>query len=120
MNIDHFLTVRPLVIEIAVFVLLVSGLPLVWRGLRGDRRGQGGLLDPTTTMLVRMKSFRLMVFGLVGIGLGLSLLWNAAWLRWLALGIGFVEILESSTLIAVWKHNPVGKSRVRRDAGASP
>jgi hypothetical protein len=32
-----------------------------------------------------------------------AVIWRAQWLLFLALGIGFVEILESSALIAVWK-----------------
>jgi hypothetical protein len=39
------------------------------------------------------------------IGVGAAVIWRAQWLLLLALGIGFVEILESSTLIAVWKSN---------------
>jgi hypothetical protein len=31
-----------------------------------------------------------------------AVIWRAQWLLFLALGIGFVEILESSALIAVW------------------
>ena len=37
------------------------------------------------------------------IGLATAVMWQARWLALLSLGIGFVEILESSTLIAVWK-----------------
>jgi hypothetical protein len=44
--------------------------------------------------------------GLVLIGVGGAVLAQAPWLLWLAVGIGFVEILESSTLIAVWKLRP--------------
>ena len=32
-----------------------------------------------------------------------AVIWRAEWLLLLALGIGFVEILESSALIAVWR-----------------
>jgi hypothetical protein len=53
-------------------------------------------------MLGRIEGFRLMVFGLVLIGVGLAIVWQAQWLLLLALGIGFVEILESSVLIAFW------------------
>jgi hypothetical protein len=54
-------------------------------------------------MLSRIEGFRLTVFGLVLIGVGAAVVQEARWLLILALGIGFVEILESSTLIAVWK-----------------
>jgi hypothetical protein len=53
-------------------------------------------------MLHRIEGFRLTVFGLVLIGVGAAVIWQARWLLLLALGIGFVEILESSALIAVW------------------
>jgi hypothetical protein len=49
--------------------------------------------------------------GLVLIGLGAAVLMQAPWMLWLALGIGFVEILESSTLIAVWKLRPPNGTR---------
>ena len=87
---------------IAVAVIAV-GLMLVWRGLRGGRVGTRGLLARRTDMLNRIEGFRLTVFGLVLIGVGAAVIWQAQWLLLLALGIGFVEILESSTLIAVWK-----------------
>jgi hypothetical protein len=43
------------------------------------------------------------VFGLAVVGIGAAVLARAQWLLLLALGIGFVEILESSALIAVWR-----------------
>jgi hypothetical protein len=94
---------------IAVAVIAL-GLILVWRGLGGGRAGGSALLGQRIDMLHRIEGFRLMVFGLVLIGVGAAVIWRAQWLLLLALGIGFVEILESSTLIAVWKSN-------HRDAG---
>jgi hypothetical protein len=85
----------------AAFVIL--GLQLASRGLRGGRDGARALLGQRTDMLSRMEGFRLTVFGLVLIGVAAAIYWQARWLLLLALGIGFVEILESSTLIAVWK-----------------
>lgn len=85
----------------AAFIIL--GVQLVWRGLRGGRDGARALLRQRTTMLSRIEGFRLTVFGLVLLGIGAAIVWQAPWLLLLALGIGFVEILESSTLIAVWK-----------------
>jgi hypothetical protein len=84
-------------------VLVAAGLTLVWRGLRGGTEGTQGLVGARTPMLGRIEGFRLLVFGLVLIGVGLAVFWQAQWLLVLALGIGFVEILESSVLIAVWK-----------------
>jgi hypothetical protein len=86
---------------------ILYGLALVWRGLRGGPDGARGLLRRRIDMLQRMEGFRLTVFGLVMLGLGAAVIWQAQWLLLLSLGIGFVEILESSTLIAVWKRTPV-------------
>ncbi len=89
---------------IPIAVAMISlGLMLVWRGLRGDRDGGRALLGQQIDMLHRIEGFRLTVFGLVLIGVGAAVIWQAQWLLLLALGIGFVEILESSTLIAVWR-----------------
>jgi hypothetical protein len=84
---------------------ITLGLMLVWRGLRGGRDGERELLGQQIDMLNRIEGFRLTVFGLVLIGAGAAVIWRAEWLLLLALGIGFVEILESSALIAVWKSN---------------
>jgi len=87
---------------IAVAVIAI-GLRLVWRGLHGGRDGDRALLGQRIDMLHRIEGFRLTVFGLVMIGASAAVIWQAQWLLLLALGIGFVEILESSTLIAVWR-----------------
>lgn len=86
-------------------VVIGLGLTIVWRGLRGGRAGTRALLARRTDMLSRIEGFRLTVFGLVLIGVGAAVIWQAQWLLLLALGIGFVEILESSSLIAVWRRN---------------
>jgi hypothetical protein len=93
--------------------LITLGLMLVWRGLRGGRDSVRALLGHRIDMLHRIEGFRLTVFGLVLIGVGAAVIWQAQWLLLLALGIGFVEILESSTLIAVWKSNQ-GRNTARR------
>ncbi len=87
----------------AALGLMIGGLLLTLRGLRGGRDGARALLGQRTDMLSRIEGFRLTIFGLVLIGIGAALVWEARWLLLLALGIGFVEILESSTLIAVWR-----------------
>jgi hypothetical protein len=87
----------------AAIALMGCGLLLMLRGLRGGRNGAQVLLGQQTDMLSRIEGFRLTVFGLVLIGLGAAIIWQAKWLLLLALGIGFVEILESSALIAVWR-----------------
>ena len=90
-------------IDAVAIVLLLAGVVNFWRGLRGGPEGARGLLLRDIGMLERMEGFRLMVFGLVLLGIGTAFLWQLEWLFYLALGIGFVEILESSTLIAVWR-----------------
>jgi hypothetical protein len=88
--------------EMAALLAIVFGFATVWLGL-GGRRGSRGLLRNRGGMLGRIEGFRLVVFGLVLIGVGTAVMWQARWLLLLSLGIGFVEILESSALIAVWK-----------------
>ena len=85
------------------FVVIALGLMLVWRGLSGGRDGERALLGQRIDMLNRIEGFRLTVFGLVLVGIGAAVIWHAQWLLLLVLGIGFVEILESSALIAVWR-----------------
>src|SRR4051794_7174122 len=77
-------------------VVIALGLMLVWRGLRGGRDGERALLGQRIDTLNRIESFRLTVFGLVLVGIGAAVIWWAQWLLLLALGIGFVETLESS------------------------
>ena len=98
-----FAQLHPLWASPIAVAVIALGLMLVWRGLRGGRDGGRALLGQRIEMLHRIEGFRLTVFGLVLIGVGAAVIWQAQWLSLLALGIGFVEILESSTLIAVWK-----------------
>lgn len=90
--------------------LVLSGLALVRRGLWGRRGGEQSLTRRGTAMLGRIEGFRLMVFGLVLIGVGAAAVTQQRWLLLLALGIGFVEILESDSLIAFW---PAGGDRIK-------
>src|SRR5215218_10632688 len=85
------------------FAVIAVGTMLMWRGLRGGRGGTQALIGQRIDMLNRIEGFRLTVFGLVLVGIGAALIWQAQWLLLLTLGIGFVEILESSVLIAVWR-----------------
>ena len=98
-----FSNLDPVWVNATAIALMVSGLSLTLRGLLGGRDSARALLGQRTDMLSRIEGFRLTVFGLVLIGIGAAVMWQARWLLLLALGIGFVEILESSTLIAVWK-----------------
>jgi hypothetical protein len=109
---EFFTTLGPVWANVIAAAFAIFGFQLVWRGLRGGPHGERALLLRRTDMLSRMEGFRLTVFGLVLLGVAASIVWQAQWLLLLALGIGFVEILESSTLIAVWKRGP----RRSRDA----
>jgi hypothetical protein len=100
-----FSQLDPLWVSPIAVAVIALGLMLVWRGLRGGRDGDRAVLGQRIDMLHRIEGFRLTVFGLVLMGVGTAVIWQAQWLLLLALGIGFVEILESSALIAVWKSN---------------
>ena len=76
--------------------VLLCGLVAIWRGLLGGRDRARGLLMRHIGMRERIEGFRLLVFGLVLLGVAGAVLWQQEWLLILALGIGFVEILESS------------------------
>jgi hypothetical protein len=89
--------------DIAAWGALLLGLAYVWRGLLGGRARDRGLLLRQIGMLERLEGFRVTVFGLVLVGAGAAILTEARWLLILSLGIGFVEICESSTLIAAWR-----------------
>jgi hypothetical protein len=80
------------------FIILAGTFGLIAFG-----SGMRGLLSGKAGMLGRIEGFRRLVFGLMLIGLAAANLSHARWLVLLSLGIGFVEILESSALIAVWK-----------------
>jgi hypothetical protein len=99
-------TLDPIWANVIVSAFAILGFQLVWRGLRGGATGERALLLRRTDMLNRIEGFRLTVFGLVLLGVAAAIVWQAQWLLLLALGIGFVEIVESSTLIAVWKRTP--------------
>lgn len=90
-------------IDAMAAICLVAGFLNVWRGLRGGADGTSGLALRNVGMLERMEGFRQLVFGLVLLGVGAAAIWQLEWLFYMAIGIGFVEILESSTLIAVWR-----------------
>ena len=92
--------------RVAAVILVLWGTAIVWTSLTGGSDPTQALARRRVKMLQRMEAFRRFVTGLVLIGVGGAVLAQVPWLLWLALGIGFVEILESSTLIAVWKLRP--------------
>lgn len=99
--------------RVAAVLLVLWGIAMVWTSLTGGSDPTRSLARRRAPMLRRMEAFRNLVAGLVLIGLGGAVLIQAPWLLWLAVGIGFVEILESSTLIAVWKTSPPSPPRQR-------
>lgn len=103
--------------DAAAWGALLLGLAYVWRGLLGGRPRSRRLLPRPIGMRERIEGFRLTVFGLVLVGVGAAILTDARWLLVLALGIGFVEIQESSTLIAFW---PAGRTSASAPVRADP
>jgi hypothetical protein len=97
--------------RVAATLLVLWGIAVVWTSLTGGSDPSAALARRHVQMLQRMEAFRRFMAGLVLIGVGGAVLAQAPWLLWLALGIGFVEILESSTLIAVWKSRPPAQPR---------
>lgn len=97
--------------RVFALLLLIWGFAVLWTSLTGGSDPTHALARRNVRMLQRMEAFRRFMTGLVLIGLGGAVLAQAPWLLWLAVGIGFVEILESSTLIAVWKLHPPARRR---------
>lgn len=88
-------------------ILVLAGLVLLWRGLLGWPTSTRALLRRGAGFLGRIEGFRLAVVGLVLIGLAAAWLSQSPLLLYLALGIGFVEVLESSVIIAAWRRGGV-------------
>jgi hypothetical protein len=97
--------------RVAAVLLIIWGITMIWTSLTGGGDPTRALARRHVQMLRRMEAFRRFMTGLVLIGLGGAVLAQAPWLLWLAVGVGFVEILESSTLIAVWKLRPPTQRR---------
>lgn len=89
--------------DVAAWGALLLGIAYIWHGLFGGPARERGLLLRQIDMRERIEGFRVVVFGLVLVGVGAALLVDARWLLILSLGIGFVEIRESSTLVAAWR-----------------
>jgi hypothetical protein len=81
------------------------GLALTWRGLRGEPGGERGLVRRRTSALGRAEGWRLTVFGLALAGAGAGWFWEAWWLVFLSLGIGYVEVQEATGVINAWRWN---------------
>ncbi len=90
---------------VAAAALVLAGITLFWRGVRGGRQGERGLLRRRAATLGRIEGWRLTVLGLAAAGIGAAWQGDAPWLFFLALGIGFVEVLEASFVIAAWRRD---------------
>ena len=90
---------------VAAAALVLAGITLFWRGVRGGRQGERGLLRRRAATLGRIEGWRLTVLGLAAAGIGAAWQGDAPWLFFLALGIGFVEVLEASFVIAAWRQD---------------
>lgn len=91
----------------AAAMILIGGL-IFWRALRGGPDGERGLARRHTEIVERVEGFRLAMLGLVLAGLGAAWIWQMPWLLFLALGIGFVEIRESTAIITAIKQGERG------------
>lgn len=87
-------------------VVIAFGLVHLWRGLRGQPSGEGGLVRRHTSLLGRLEGFRLVLLALTLIGVGLGWLLESRLLLFLALGFGIVELRESSTIINAFRFSP--------------
>lgn len=94
-------------------VIGLLGVALFWRGLHGGPNGERGLLRRGVAMLDRLEGWRLTLLGLTLIGLGAAWFWEAYWLLFLSLGIGYVELQEASKIIQAWRWNG-GQPRQQR------
>lgn len=101
-------TINTFVHPVVPLLVLALGLVQLWRGLRGQPEGEGGLVRRHSTALGRMEGFRTTMSGLALVGLGAGWLMQDRLLIFLALGIGIVELRESSMIINAVKfgHRP--------------
>lgn len=99
-------TINAVVHPLLPIAVIALGLALLWRGLRGQPGGEGGLVRRQSSALGRMEGFRTTMSGLVLTGLGTGWLLENRLLVFLAIGIGIVELRESSTIIKAVKLEP--------------
>jgi hypothetical protein len=90
--------------------VILLGLAVVWRGLLGWPYGGEGLLRRNVNVFDRLQGWRLFLLGLTIIGLGAAWYWDARWLLFLSLGIGFVELQEATRVINAWRWRGTGAS----------
>jgi hypothetical protein len=84
--------------------VMIWGLALVWRGLRGGPNGHRGLVRRGIEMVDRLEGWRLFLLGLTVTGLGAAWYWDQRWLLVLSLGFGFTELHESTHILRAWRY----------------
>ena len=97
--------------------VIVYGVALIWRGLRGGHGGERGLLRRGVPMLERLEGWRLLLLGLTLTGLGVAWYWDLLWLLVLSLGIGYVELQESTNVIKAWRWGDARRRAVPPTSG---
>ncbi len=100
-------------------IVIALGIVHLWRGLRGQPNGEGGLARRHTSLLGRLEGFRMVLLALTLVGLGLGWLLESRLLIFLALGFGIVELRESSTIINAFRFSPRPKSIARQQSSSS-
>jgi hypothetical protein len=86
--------------------LIVLGFAVSWHGLRGGPRSKLGLLRSQAGSIHRIEGWRRLIVGLVLVGLGIACVKESKFFFYLSIAFGFVEILESSAVLAVMKLDP--------------
>lgn len=105
---DMIMSVLQTLQPVLAAVLIGSGIRQLWRGLAGTRQ-ERGLLRRSATAMQRMEGFRTATSGLVLTGIGLGWLAESKLLVLLSLGIGIVELRESTMIIDAVKAAPAPK-----------
>ena len=97
MNVEW--TVHTVAHVVLPLIVLALGAFQLWRGLRGQADGEGGLIRRHSSALGRMEGFRTAMSGIVLVLVGSGWLQQDRLLIFLGLGLGVVELRESSMII---------------------
>ena len=112
MNAD--LILHTIVHPVLPILVLALGALNLWRGLRGQPDGEGGLVRRCSSALGRMEGFRTTMLGIVLVLIGTGWLQQDRLLIFLGLGLGITELRESSLIINAVKFG----DRTKRAAAA--
>jgi hypothetical protein len=92
-------TIHSVVHLILPLIVLGLGALQLWRGLLGQPGGEGGLVRRHSSALGRMEGFRTTMTGIVLVLVGTGWLAQDRLLIFLGLGLGIVELRESTLII---------------------